>query len=135
MAAPDLATEASAAGAYPSTRFNQRERKLLESVKDYVDSVAGAGSITLSDLAPGIAPSHVVKFAGKHTTVGGAAAEAITVTGVLATDIVLVTVQSTADAAKVLLSAAPTTGTITLTFDVDPETDFVVSYSVLRAAS
>lgn len=133
MATPDLATEASAAGAYPSTRFNQRERKLLESVKTYVDSVAGAGSITLSDLAPGIAPSHVVKFAGKHTTVGGAAAEAITVAGVLATDIVLVSIESNSGAA-VLLTAAPTTDTITATFDVDPVATVVVSYSVLRAA-
>lgn len=134
MATPDLATEASAAGAYPSTRFNQRERKLLESVKTYVDSVAGAGSITLSDLAPGIAPSHVVKFAGKHTTVGDeSGAEAITVAGVLATDIVLVSIESNSGAA-VLLTAAPTTDTITVTFDVNPVATVVVSYSVLRAA-
>lgn len=34
----DLATEADLAGNYPSERFNQRERKLLESVKEYVDN-------------------------------------------------------------------------------------------------
>lgn len=38
MSAPDLATEAGLAGNYPSNRFNQRERKLLESVKEYVDN-------------------------------------------------------------------------------------------------
>ncbi len=34
----DLAVEAAAAGNYPENRFNQRERKLLESVKEYVDN-------------------------------------------------------------------------------------------------
>lgn len=38
MSAPDLSTEAGLAGNYPSQRFNQRERKLLESVKEYVDN-------------------------------------------------------------------------------------------------
>lgn len=38
MSAPDLATEAGLAGNYPANRFNQRERKLLESVKEYVDN-------------------------------------------------------------------------------------------------
>jgi hypothetical protein len=46
MAAPSLATEAAAAGNYPSRRFNKRERKILASVKDYVDSLEEAGVIT-----------------------------------------------------------------------------------------
>lgn len=33
-----LATEAAGAGTYPSTRLGQRERKILESVKTYVDA-------------------------------------------------------------------------------------------------
>lgn len=40
MSAPSLSTEVSAVGGYPSTRFGQRERKLLESVKSYVDTLS-----------------------------------------------------------------------------------------------
>ena len=46
MAAPSLSTEAAAAGTYPSTRFNQRERKMLESVRNYVDSLSPDTVIT-----------------------------------------------------------------------------------------
>lgn len=46
MSAPDLATEAALAGDYPSQRFNQRERKLLESVKTYADNLAPNNVIT-----------------------------------------------------------------------------------------
>lgn len=57
----DLATEASKAPSYPNVRFNARERKVLESVKVYVD---GAG-VVVSDTAyavswngvTGVAPS------------------------------------------------------------------------------
>lgn len=38
MAAPSLATESAASGAYPAFRFGQRERKLLASVQAYVDA-------------------------------------------------------------------------------------------------
>lgn len=46
MATPNLATEAAAAGEYPSQHFNQRERKLLASVKVYVDSISPDTVIT-----------------------------------------------------------------------------------------
>lgn len=101
-------------------------------------SVAGTsdiedGAVTLAKLAPAVAPSHVVKFAGKHTTVGGAAAEAITVTGVLSTDIVIVSLQS--GSTRTIVHAAPTSNTITVTFSDDPSTTHVVSYMVLRATA
>lgn len=51
-------------------------------------------NVTLAKLAAGITPSHVVKFAGQPTTVGGAAAEAFTVTGALSTDLAFVQVVS-----------------------------------------
>ena len=184
MAAPSLATEVAAAGEHPSKRYNQRERRLLETVKDYVDSisastiittqgdiiigdadgaadrlakgtngyplVAGAStvsyaqlsstglassSVTLAKLASGVTPSHVVKYAGTHTTAGGAAAEAITVAGVAATDVVLVTIKAQGSTPRTVLYAAPTTDTITVTFSDDPSTDHVLFYQVLRAAS
>lgn len=47
MATPSFATEAAAAGNYPSLRFNQRERKLLASTKAYLD--AGLSSSQIAD--------------------------------------------------------------------------------------
>lgn len=138
MAAPSLATEAGLAGDYPSRRFNQRERKILESVKTYVDaSVAAlpAGSVQLADLAAGISPSHVVKFAGTFTTLGGDASEAITVTGAAATDIVQVTVRVAGATPRSIVAAAPATNAINVTLSGDPSTDHVLQYIVLRAAS
>lgn len=88
--------------------------------------------VQLGTLLANLSPSHVVKFAGKHTTTGGAATEAFTVTGVLATDIVLATVQTEGGTPRTLLSSAPTTDTVTLLFSGDPSTDHVVSYVVYR---
>jgi hypothetical protein len=94
-----------------------------------------AGSVVLANLATGIAPSHVVKFAGKHTTAGGSATEAFTVTGVAATDIVVATLQTKGASPQTIVTTAPTLNTITVVFSADPSTDHVVSYVVYRAAS
>lgn len=53
---PDMATEAAAAGHYPANRFNQRERKLLESVQAYVDAANAAQDVTISALS-GLVPT------------------------------------------------------------------------------
>lgn len=137
---PSFATEAAAAPAYPYLRFNNRERKLLATVNDYLNagltsSQLASGSVTLAKLATGITPSHVVKFAGKYTTLGGAASEAQTVTGVAATDIVVATLQAKGATPRTILTAAPTTNTLTYVFSGDPSTDHVISYVVYRAAS
>lgn len=64
MAAPSLATEAARAGDYPSQRFNQRERKLLESVKTYVDALSPDTVITTQgDLIIGNASGDAVRLA------------------------------------------------------------------------
>lgn len=140
MSTPSFATEAAAAGNYPQFRFNQRERKLLESVKEYLDaglstSQIAAGAVTLAKLAAGIAPSHVVKFAGTFTTLGGDAAEAITVTGAAATDIVQVMVKTAGGTPRSIVAAAAATNAINVTMSGDPSTDHVLQYVVLRAAS
>lgn len=150
MSAPSLSAEAALAKGWPSQRFNDRERQLLASVKTYVDAAAAAATpaadsvtnakiadtaVSLEHLDSGIAPSHVVKYAGKATTVGGAAAEAITVTGVAATDIVLVTLQTEGAVARSIVKAVPSTDTITVTFSGDPANDHIVAYQVLRAAT
>lgn len=94
-----------------------------------------SNTITLAMLTSGIAPSHVVKFAGKHTTTGGSATDAFTVTGVATTDIVFATVQTVGVTPRTIVSAAPTLNTVTVVWSGDPSTDHIVSYQVLRAAS
>lgn len=93
-------------------------------------------NVTLAKLAAGIAPSHVVKFAGKITWSGSGASLATTVTGVLSTDIVVASIQGAPTQAAYLVSAAPTTDTVTLVLSVaNTSNNAVISYEVLRAAS
>ena len=116
MATPTFATQAAAAGAYPAFRFNKREQKLLASIQ------AAVG-----------APTHYVKFAGTHTTVGGAAAEAKTITGLLSTDLVFVQMKAQGASPQTILKAVPTADTLTVTFSANPSSDHVFYYQVLRA--
>jgi hypothetical protein len=99
-----------------------------------VTSIA-AGAVALADLATAISPSHVVKYAGQHTTVGGAAAEAITVTGLAATDLVFCQVKDDGTSNVTILYAVPTTDTLTVTFSANPGNDTVVYYQALRATA
>ena len=93
-----------------------------------------AGAIDLAMLSAGITPSHVVKFAGQPTTVGGAAAEAFTVNGVAATDLAFVQVVNDGTANVTVLQAVCTLNTLTVTFSADPGNDCVFNYQILRAA-
>jgi len=77
-------------------------------------------------------PSHYIAYAGKHTTVGGAAAEAITVTGALATDIPIVVYNTTNDTDSIL-KVVVTADTLTVTCSADPSTAHAFSYMLLRA--
>lgn len=72
------------------------------------------------------------KFAANYTTTGGAAAEAITVTGALVTDIPFVMLQDGGTNTVTVASAAVTANTLTITFSADPGDDAVVSYALLR---
>jgi hypothetical protein len=64
MSNPSLATEAAAAGSYPANRFNQRERKLLASVKEYVDSLSPDTVITTQgDVIVGNAGGNATRLA------------------------------------------------------------------------
>ncbi len=77
-------------------------------------------------------PSHYVFAAGVHTTVGGAAAEAITVSGMLATDIPIV-YYNTTDDTDTIVKAVPTAGTLTVTMSADPGATHKLAYMLLRA--
>lgn len=77
-------------------------------------------------------PSHYVAYAGVHTTAGGAAAEAITVTGALATDVAIVKYNTTNDT-DTILKAVVTANTLTVTMSADPSTAHKLAYMLLRA--
>ena len=94
------------------------------------------GSVSLAKLATGITPSHVVKFAGEVTWTGGGASLATTVTGALATDIVIASIQTVPSEAGYLVSCAVTNDTVTTTLSADNTTnDAVISYMILRAVA
>lgn len=71
MATPSLSTEAGLAGNYPAFKFNQRERKLLASVKTYVDSLSPDTVITTQgDIIVGNASGNATRLAkGSANTV------------------------------------------------------------------
>lgn len=134
MTTPALATEAARAGNYPGLRFNQRERKILASVKVYVDAAAGTGAILKAQLSTGITYSHRVIAAGAFTTAGGDANEAITITGALSTDIAVVVLKTAGATPRTILTSAAAAGQINVVLSGDPSTDHVLSYVLLRAS-
>lgn len=92
-------------------------------------------NVTLGKLASGITPSHIVKFAGQPTTVGGAAAEAFAIPGVLATDLAFVQIVDDGTANVTALQAVCTVDTLTVTFSANPGADCIFNYQILRAAA
>lgn len=78
-------------------------------------------------------PSHYVAYAGEHTSVGGDAVEVATVTGVLATDVIVTNIEDATSGAANVLKVVATANTITWTFNADPTADHNISYAVLRA--
>ena len=95
----------------------------------------GASKVTKTMLATGIKASHMIVFAGQPTTVGGAAAEAITVTGALNTDLAFVQLVNDGTNNVSILSAVVTADTLTVTFSADPGNDAVINYQIVRATS
>lgn len=120
MSAPiaSLSTNAAKAGKYPH-EFNKRENKMLESVKAYVDGNAVA--------------SHKIVAAGNLTSVGGAASEVFVVTGLLSTDIVMLTLKTNAGNHEIR-AHIPATNSLTIRFEADPGAGTITSYQVIRAA-
>lgn len=95
----------------------------------------GANKVTKAMLATAVTPSHVVKYAGEFTTVGGDANEAISVAGVLATDLVHVTMHTKGAAPVTILQAQADTDVINVIMSADPSNDHILTYSVLRATT
>lgn len=76
--------------------------------------------------------SSMLLTAAQYTTVGGAAAEAITIAGVAATDLAFVQVVNNGTANVTVLEAACTADTLTVTFSGNPGADAVINYQILR---
>lgn len=91
-------------------------------------------AVTLAKLAPGITPSNIIVFAGKQANGGGSATIAITVTGVLATDIAFAAVQASTTPVSII-SVTPSTNTVTVVLSADPGAATTINYQVIRAAS
>lgn len=91
------------------------------------------GAVSVAKLAAALQPSHVTKYAAQHTTVGGAAAEAITVAGALATDLAFVQLVDGGGNSVEVVNAVVTSGTLTVTFSADPGNDAIVNYQIIRA--
>ena len=98
-------------------------------------ATVGAGAIDLAMLSSGITPSHIVVYAGEFTTVGGDANETITQAGVLATDLVHVTLHTVGATPRTITTAAAASGQVDVVMSGDPSTDHVLTWSVMRAAA
>lgn len=93
-------------------------------------------AVTLAKLAPGVSPAGVIKYMGQLTTVGGAAAEAFTVTGAVGTtDRAFVQIVNDGTANVTVLQAVVTNNTLTVTFSGNPGNDTILNYILVRAAS
>jgi hypothetical protein len=90
-------------------------------------------AITLDKLDDDLQPSHVIKFADQETTAGGAADEAITVTGALATDLAFVQLVDSGTNDVSVVDAVITADTLTVTFSADPGDDAIINYQIIRA--
>lgn len=98
----------------------------LASGNTFVGSLAGVATVTPI--------SHVVKYAGKITWSGSGASLVTAVSGVVATDIVVASIQVAPTQAGYLVSAAPGTDAITLVLSAaNTGNQAIISYEVLRA--
>jgi hypothetical protein len=99
-------------------------------------SEIASGAVTLVKLDTGITPSHVVKFAGKAAWAGSGLSLAKNITGVATADCVIASINTGPSEPAYIVSAAPTTNTVTFTLSTaNTSNDCVIAYEVLRAAA
>lgn len=113
MSGPVFKTEADQAGKYPSRRFGQRERKLLESIQ----SAFPFGAV----------------LAGTFASVSGSTSQTKAITGVLASDQVMCLVKTQGAVPVLVAAAAAGANSITVKYSADPGADHVIQYFVFRA--
>lgn len=78
-----------------------------------------------------LASSPLLRMA-QYTTVGGAAAEAITIAGVQSTDLAFIQIVNNGTANVTVLEAVCTTNTLTVTFSGNPGNDCIINYQIMR---
>lgn len=118
MSNVSLSQEAAKARKYPR-KFSNRERKLAQSVKTYVDG--------------NVIASHKIAIAGNLTTIGGSSSESFSIPGLLVTDIVMLTLKTNPSAVAIRAHSLAA-NSLTITFSADPGTGVVVSYQIIRPA-
>lgn len=114
--APGLVQQAGQSYGYPQGTFGKREQQLLLSVLQYV----GANSAA------------TITAAIRRTTAGGSAAEAISIPGLLTTDIVTVQMVNNGTNDVTIISASAAASTLTVTFSGNPGSDTVINILVAR---
>lgn len=85
--------------------------------------------------AGGVTQAHIIIAAGSFTTAGGDADETITIAGLLATDIVHVTLNDRGSTPVTILDAQAASGQIDIVMSADPSTDHILDYTAVRAVS
>ena len=123
------------AGHYESDD-NDQVQAVATAAKNFATITNSADPLTAHDyvwvgLRTGCIPGWDIVAAGKYTTVGGNAAEAITVADALAGDIALVAYGGTDDT-DVIRQAVVTAATLTVTMSANPSTAHILYYVVLR---
>lgn len=77
--------------------------------------------------------THYVFSAGQHTTAGGDTSESATVTGALATDIAIASIEDNGTNNVTLLQTAAASNAVNFTMSADPGADCIINYVVYRA--
>lgn len=99
-------------------------------------SAIGAGKVLKAMLGSGISASHICTFSGANVaTAGGDDTETVSITGLLATDSVSVTLRTKGATPRTILTATPSTDTLTIVFSGDPSTDHAFDYQCFRATT
>lgn len=115
--------------------LNASDSKVVEVAEQYAPTTpADWGSTppsTISGALDSLVSAGRVIASGLHTTTA-ATTNNISVTGVLATDIVLATINTVGGTPRTIVSAKGATNQVQVTFSGDPSTDHVVAYMVIR---
>lgn len=99
-------------------------------VEDFNSGDVGVGSILTGDAGHF---SHITIAAGEHTTLGGMPSESFLVPGILLTDLVIGSIELPNPAGNELIAIRiKDPGEVELSFQVDPGTQAVVTYMILR---
>lgn len=89
------------------------------------------GAVALEDLSTAVS-NLLVSHAIEHTTTGGSATEAVTLAGVTAGDVCVVTMHTAPAQGETILTAACATGAVDIVFSGDPSTTHVVNIIVFK---